>query len=291
MNLGKIKTIRTGFHPTGSLDGKQNYKKFLRIERDGSVVERVFLDVPDVRHREELICLHYLRFLAQNIFDEDIGVNVLERDDPWDFKLELSNSMKFNLEITAIADSDEHFRINKREERLAYWREQEKIPFHELKKLGSLFPDDELAETIKEFENGGISNEEEINNPLNNPNMHIMISSMLEPTKRLEDLIKTAIDKKCSKNHSEKENTVLIIDNRTSFFDISDYQEAVPNIEEYLQNAPFKEIWFYTGFCSDNDGNNAEFIFAPLKIPENYDNKISDLAEQHGVDDSGRVIV
>ena len=47
MDLGNIKTIKTGFHPTGSLDGKQNYKKLLRIERDGSVVERIFLDVPD----------------------------------------------------------------------------------------------------------------------------------------------------------------------------------------------------------------------------------------------------
>ena len=291
MDLGNIKTIKTGFHPTGSLEGKQNYKKFLRIERDGSVVERVFLDVPDVQHREQLICVHYLRFLAQSLLDDDIGINVLERDNPWDFKLELSNGMKFNLEITAIADSEEHFKINKREERLAYWREQEKIPFYELKKLGSLFPDNELAETIKKLENEGTSTKEEISNPLNNPNMHIMLSSMLEPADPLENLIKTAIDKKCSKNHSEKESTVLIIDNRTSFFDTSDYQEAAPNIEEHLQNTPFQEVWFYTGFCSDDDGNNAEFSFAPLKISENYNNRIKDLAEDHGIDDNGRVTV
>ena len=291
MDLGNIKTIKTGFHPTGSLEGKQNYKKFLRIERDGSVVERVFLDVPDARHREQLICLHYLRFLAQNIFDEDIGINVLERDNPWDFKLELSNNLKFNLEITAIADSEEHFAINKREERLAHWREQESIPFHELKKLGSLFPDDELAEIIKKFEDEGTNAKEEISNPLKNPNMHIMLSSMLEPTESLGNLIKNVIDKKCSKNHSEKENTVLIIDNRTSFFDISDYQEAAPNIEKHLQNMPFQEVWLYTGFCSDDDGNNAEFSFAPLKIPENYDDRINDLMEAHGVDDNGRVTV
>ncbi len=291
MNLANIKTIRTGFHPTGSLEGKRNYKKFLRVERDGSVVERIFLDVPDAQHRERLICLHYLRFVAQNLLNEDIGVNILERDNPWDFKLELSNGRKFNLEITAIADSEEHFKINSREERFSYWSQQEKIPFHELKKLRDLFPDDQLEKVIQKFENNRIQDTEKVCNPLNNAEVRVILSSMLEPSESMDKLIKTVIDKKCSKNHSEKENTVLIIDNRTSFFDISDYQETASKIEEDLSEVPFKEIWFYTGFCSDDDGKNAEFSFAPLKIPDEYSIKIESLIKTHELESNGRIVV
>lgn len=287
----KIKTQKAVFYPTGSLQGKCNYKKFLRIARDGSIVERVFLNVLDERHREQIICLHYLRFLAQDLLDCDIGMKMLERDNPWDFRLELSNGMEFNLEITAIADSEEHFTINKREERLTHWMKQTDIPIHELRKLENLFPDNKLAKYIQEFLNQGMTVSEEVKNPLLNPNMQIYISSMLDPQKTLEELLVAVIEKKCSKLHQDKEDTVLIIDNRTSFFDAKEYQNAAALVDEYLQSTPFKEIWFYTGYCSDDDGNNAEFCFAPLKIPSNYRDRIKALMEVHGADSSGRVIV
>ena len=37
-------------------------------------------------------------------------------------------------------------------------------------------------------------------------------------------------------------------------------------LEGYLEGVPFREVWFYAGYYSDNDGNNAEFSFSPLKV-------------------------
>lgn len=89
---------------------------------------------------------------------------------------------------------------------------------------------------------------------------------MPETSVSLEELIKSAIVKKERKRHLNKEKTVLVIDNRTSLFEISDYVHAAESLSEYCDSLPFPEIWFYTGYCSDSDGNNAEFSFAPLKL-------------------------
>jgi hypothetical protein len=56
-----VRSRRAAFFPVSPLNDKRNFKRLLRIERDGSIVERVFLDVPDPSLRELLICLHYLR--------------------------------------------------------------------------------------------------------------------------------------------------------------------------------------------------------------------------------------
>ncbi len=104
---------RSGFNPVASLDDKRNYKRFYRIESDGSIVERIFLDVPDPSHREHLIFLHYLKHLAKIFKNQAIGINLLGRDNPWDFRIELSTDEVFNIEITSIADSSKLFEIQK----------------------------------------------------------------------------------------------------------------------------------------------------------------------------------
>lgn len=86
---------QSSFYPVSRLDNKNNYKRFSRIERDGSIVERVFLDVPDPSERERLICMHYLRHITRHFLKEDVGVNILTRDNPWDFSLELSTGEFF----------------------------------------------------------------------------------------------------------------------------------------------------------------------------------------------------
>ena len=70
-------------------------------------------------------------------------------------------------------------------------------------------------------------------------------------------MIKDAIESKEAKNHPEKENTVLIIDNRTLVYEYSDLHTASKLLSEMCNRSPFKEIWFYTGYASDYDGNNA----------------------------------
>ena len=44
--------------------------------------------------------------------------------------------------------------------------------------------------------------------------------------------------------------------------------EKICEIATYISSLPFKEVWLYTGYYSDNDGSNSEYTLIPLKIPE-----------------------
>lgn len=268
---------RSDFYPVGSLDDKRNYKRFYRIETDGSIRESVHLDVSDASHREHLICVHYLRFLVRHFLRADIGVNMLGRDCPWDFKLQLSTGAEFYLEVTSIADSREHFEINKREERFTRWVGEELIPLHEVKKLADLFPTEELSRLASNYSLERRAGSDLVPNPLRDARQRVFLSSMLRTEQSLADEIQAVIGKKLRKKHPDKIATVLIIDNRTSAFDISDYRSAAVELESFLTAVPFPEVWFYTGYYSDDDGNRAEFSFAPLKVTAEQTKVLSSL--------------
>lgn len=264
---------RAQFFPVTSLPGKHNYKILQRIERDGSVTARVFLNVADPAKRELLICIHYLRHLSRHFLRQDVGVAIISRDKPWDFRLRLSTGSVFNLEITSIADSKQHFELNKREERLTTLSSQAAIPLFELERLDHLFPSPEIAEKVRECRAAGRSDNDLVSNPFFEQKERILLGVLFQPDVSLTEQIKSVIQKKSDKKHQGKEQTVLIVDNRTSAFDVPDYRTAAEELQPFLASTPFPEIWFYTGYCSDDDGNNAEFSFAPLKLP----------AEKHAV--------
>ena len=113
----KPQHTQSSFFPIHSLEGKSNFKRYFRIERDGSSIERVFLNVSDISLREELIANHYLQFHARNYKENTVGVRVVSRDAPWDFGIYLSDGSQFNIEITSIADNSWLFEKLKREER------------------------------------------------------------------------------------------------------------------------------------------------------------------------------
>jgi len=285
-----VKIKQSSFFPVSSLDGKNNFKRFYRIDRDGVIVERVFLDVSDPSSRELLICLHYLRHLVRNFLSENVGINIVDRDNPWDFLLELSTGEPFYLEITSIADNPKHFEINKSEERLSKWDSETKIPLRELKKLNHLFPDPKASKAINSYRVAGVSNSNLVDNPLIKTGPHILVSTMPDPDEAFSDKIRFSIEKKLSKNHKNKEKTVLIIDNRTSAFEVSDYKASANDLESYLNDLPFREIWLYTGYCSDDDGNNAEFSFAPLKITPEQNDILSGMMSENDLDENGRIL-
>jgi hypothetical protein len=286
--MTKIK--KSSFYPVSSLDGKNNFKEFKRIERDGSIIERVFLDISDPSKREEIICLHYLRHIGRHFYDESFGVNILSRDCPWDFKVELSLGHTFNLEITSIADMNEHFIINKREERFNQWKYEHEIPLHELDKLNRLFPNDTTKRIIDSLYASGKSENDMVKNPIKGCETNLFLSNMPETNESLKNIIENVIQKKEEKNHSEKETTVLVIDNRTSIFELSDFHVAARELSVYCESLPFPEIWFYTGYCSDNDGNNAEFSFAPIKVTNPQEVILEKMAGSGSVDTSGKVV-
>lgn len=76
------KITQSTFKPVKPVEGKSNYKRYFRIERDGSIKERIFLNVPNISLREEIICKHYLSFLVRNFIRNPIGIKFTARDNP-----------------------------------------------------------------------------------------------------------------------------------------------------------------------------------------------------------------
>ncbi len=257
---------KSSFHPSCDLKDMFNYKTYNRIERDGTIFERVFLDIPDMTIREKVICLHFLKNQVMTFYTKEVAFNIISRDKPWDFKIELSTKEIFNIEITSIAENSQLFEKLKKEERFISKSNEDKIPLHELEKLNTFFPTIEITKSVEIHKQLGVTKNELVNNPYYKHKDNIFLSSAHYEEIELKKLIEDAILKKERKKHSEKENTILIIDNRTLTYEYSDLFLAIEGLEDNLKLSEFKEIWFYTGYCSELDGNNAEFSLAPLKI-------------------------
>ena len=285
-----VKIKQSDFYPVNSLEDKNNYKRIYTVKPDGSIIERIVLDIPDVAHREQLICLHYLQQLVRYFLSKPVEVKILGRDKPWDFKLELSSGQKFNLEITAIADSPKHFEKDKKEERLAMGCVKDSIPLHELKKLNALFPNSEIEDIIHKHDSARVPDSALVKNPLKSSNPGILLSSVPEPLSTPEERIRVSIESKMQKRHPDKDNTVLIIDNRISACGIDDYNSALEALKMFVDSTPFPEIWLYTGYCSDNDGNNAEFSFMPIKVTPEQSSILQKLIENNHIDEKRRII-
>lgn len=262
-----MKHKKSSFYPSSNLDGKHNYKKFSLIKKNGDVIERILLNIPNDFLREDIICRHFLKKYVQLFIKEETGVNVVSRDSPWDFRIELSNSEIFNIEITSIADEEAFFRKMKYEERMDSIQNEEKIPFHELKKMHFNFPSSETSSLVDLYKERNFQNNDLVDNPFRK--QFLFISSMSEDLKSFDSLLKDVIYKKLTKKHSDKENTILLIDNRTVSFEIEDVRKGTSLLESFINNLPFKEVWIYTGYFSDLMGNNSAFTLMPIKVSDN----------------------
>lgn len=251
--------------PIQKTENKNNFQELILVERDGTTKRRIILFVSNIKIREQIICTHFLSRYVQLFIEQSTGIRFVSRDCPWDFKIELSNSENLILEITSIADEVDIFKTFKYQERISKKSNYEKIEFHELRKLNDIFPKIEILKTIDELENKGICKSDLVTNP-HYKNQFIFESSISEDLKHFDTIIKEAIDKKVNKKHPDKENVTLIIDNRTVTFELEHILSYLDNLDDYFENLPFKEVWLYTGYYSDLDGNNAEYSLAPLKI-------------------------
>lgn len=258
--------------PRETLEGRNNYKRFFIIERDGRIVERVRLHVTDMRTREEIVCNHYLKMLVRHIIRENIGVRVISRDAPWDFQLELSNSNAFGVEIVSIADNQMQFTVTSREERRDERARNQLITLRQLRKHAKQFPDEALDRLITEYVDTGkgpddlIENPDFMTGPVEGP-MHIYVAYGDPVIAPLSERLEQAIAGKSAKR-ADKDGLVLIIDNRTSLISAVPVIEAAEAIAPAVEASPFREIWFYTGYYSDLDGNNSEYTFIPLKVDD-----------------------
>lgn len=282
-----MEITKSSFYPVSNVDKLSNLKRYYRIEKDGKIIERILLDIPDSSMREHLIAMHYLKHSVMLFHDNPVGVNIISRDAPWDFKIELSTKEIFNLEITSVSDDTETFRKFKNEERYLLKSLEQKIPFHELVKLNNLFPKMETEEEIENHRKNNVSKNSIVNNPYYSDNTPLFLSMKNQRKQPLEDLIKVAIESKEAKKHSEKENTVLIIDNRTLAYEYSDLHTASELLRELYNRSPFREIWFYTGYASDYDGNNAEYSLAPQKVTNSQKIVLMKKMNDNPPDDNG----
>lgn len=143
---------------------------------------------------------------------------------------------------------------------------EELIPLHELRKLADLFPTEDLLRSARTYSQEPRAGSELVPNPLGDMRHHIFMSSMARVEQSLAHQIQSAVESKLSKKHEGKSATILVIDNRTSVYGLADYRHAVDELVSFLAEIPFPEVWFYTGYYSDDDGSRAEFSFAPLKV-------------------------
>mgnify|MGYP003110134104 CR=1 FL=1 len=282
----KLNIRNSSFFPIHDLRNKHNYKEYFIVERDGRTLRRIFLNIFEPEHRELLIFKHYISRRIKFFYKESIGLNILSRDKPWDFRIELSSNETFNVEITSISDNQWNFEMLRNEERYATQSNNEKIPLHELIKINKLFPDNSISMLINDYMDKNTSKKSLIPNPFYAKTIST-IGRTDYPEKKLSEIINTSISKKEKKNHSDKENTVLIIDNRTFTLEIDDFQIAFNELGEKFETSPFMEIWLYTGYYSSNDGNEAEYSFIPLKVTNEQRRTLNKMAKKNGLDSKG----
>ncbi|MGB5033827.1 MAG: hypothetical protein WBO76_17020 [Saprospiraceae bacterium] len=276
-----FKIENSSFFPIHNLTKKMNYKEYLIVKRDGTILRRIFLNVFDPRLREQLIFIHYITRRTKFFADSPIGFNIISRDDPWDYKIELSTNENLNIEITSISDNHWNFEMLKSEERLGLQSNKNEIPFHELKKLNKLFPDQNVDSLIKDYEKQNIAKTAMVPNPFYEKST-LTLGRIDYPKNKLSIIIDNVIIEKEKKKHSDKINSVLIIDNRTFTMEIDDFRNAFEELGNRFQESPFKEIWLYTGYYSANDGNEAEYNFIPLKISKVQEKKLLKMVNEIG---------
>ncbi len=268
--------IAKSLNPTQNLEGRNNYQRFILIEKNGNTKERIILFINNIELREQIICTHFLSRYIQFFIEEPTGIRNTSRDNPWDFEIELSNSEKIILEITSIADEVDLFRNFKYQERISEKSNFEQIEFHELVKLNNLFPEIEIQKQIDQLKIKTTPKNQLINNP-HYGKKFIFESSISENLLGFDEILKSSINKKIEKKHPNKEDVILIIDNRTVTYELEDIINHLEKLSDYFEHLVFKEIWLYTGYYSDLDGNNAEYSFVPLKLDEQ---KIEKLREK-----------
>lgn len=259
--------LGTTFNPNSNLDDKLNFQRFNLIDKEGNIKEKILLFISDTSQRETVIFNHFISRYIRFFIRKTVGLNFLSRDNPWDFEVEISNGERLFIEITSIADDENVYKGFKFQERIFDKSHFEDIEFHEIIKINNYLNDKEIELLIDELKDKKTNKNQIIKNPIYNKSF-IFQTNLNENLESFSEILKQAIEKKTKKNHENKQEVILIIDNRTVSFDFDSVVNHINDLSEYFENLPFKEVWLYTGYYSDFDGDNAEYSFIPLKLSE-----------------------
>jgi hypothetical protein len=252
------------FEPKAGLADKSNYSRHIFIDRDGSVSEVVRLNVWNDRQREDILGFHFSQQYAQIHYSEQPDqpqFYVVGRDNPWDFEYVMHDGTTFFLEVCRVADRD-LLRAMKAENDVSQLLLKDELASFEIKKIERHFP----GTLPKELVEAGKSNKKgkfRFNNNEGAPKL--FMRPPMNPRVDLKLELEIALTKKAKKNHLGKERTIVVLDNITTHSNPEDFFEAFESLGNFLDNLPFKSVWLYTGYYSDDNGYNCEFSMIPIK--------------------------
>ncbi len=264
MNSRNNKLISSSFNPLNDLTDKRNYRTNYRIEVDGTISERVRLEF-DTKEQREWIIFTHIKAILEKTFSIKFGLPEKEPPEcPWDFFVRDEEGNEMYIEITAIADSEWCFTKLSRERSLRNIAKDKEIRFGELKRYLSKFPSDGRIHKFVLENSSRYKNSDHIPNPLFPDSKRIFTSFTGEEHQDLKSLIAEAITAKEDKEHSNKDKTLIIIDNQTTRFTDEEFSEALAYSIGKFSTSPFG-IVIYTGYYSDDDGTLSEFKLDLIK--------------------------
>lgn len=266
------------FSPKKDLSDKHNYSRHVFIEEDGSASEVIRLNVWDDRHREEIIGFHFSRNYSQFHYSEQAEqphFYIVGRDNPWDFEYVMHDGTTFFMEVCRIADHD-LFKAMKAENDVSQLLLKDELASFEINKIERHFPGTlpkELVEATKAEKRGKFKFDNTEGAP------KIFIRPPMNPRIDLKSELQTALTKKANKNHLGKENTIIVLDNITTHSDPKDFFDALESLGDFLNDLPFKSVWLYTGYYSDDNGYNCEFSMTPIKLSKEEETYITQIVK------------
>ena len=254
------------FAPNADLADKKNYSRHVFIHPDGGLSEAVRLNVLDDRHREDIIGFHFSNQYAKDHYGQQFDqpqFYVVSRDNPWDFEYVLDDGTGFFLEICRIADQA-LLRAIRAENDVAKLLVKAELSGSEIRKVEKHFPGT-LPEDLVEL----AKYEKHRKFPMANNYLgpRLFFRPPMNPHIDLMQEIKVALEKKAQKKHDGKRETIIVLDNLTTHSSPSDFFDAFEGLSDFLRDLPFKSIWVYTGYYSDDDGYNSEFSMIPVWLP------------------------
>lgn len=167
-------------NPNEDLSDKSNYKLFIIIDRDGKEQKKVRFSIPNIEMREHTIFFNFLSRYVKFFVKETVGVNIISRDNPWDFEVQLSNNQKIIAEITSIAENEDFFKKMKYEEKMSELSNYPEIEFHQLEKINFNFPNEEIDSIIQNYKKNKTPKNSLIKNPLYEHNTFIFLSNIIK---------------------------------------------------------------------------------------------------------------
>lgn len=264
-----LKGQESRFAPLNDLSDKHNYSWHVFIERDGSISEVVRLNVLNDRHREDIIGFHFAQQYAKIHFGKQLEqpqFYVVGRDNPWDFEYVMHDGTTFFLEICRVADKD-LLKAIKIENDVATLLQKPKLRGFEIKKIEKHFPGTLPADLVANVQSKADKQRRFAwDKSCGSPNL--FLRPPMNPYLDLKKEIKTALKKKSAKKHAGKDRTIIVLDNLTTHSEPDDFFGAADDLGDFLDELPFKSIWLYTGYYSDDDGYSCEYSLVPIKLSD-----------------------